>query len=140
MTSGFDAGIILNKGSGGQVIRVRTITGLSDSPVDQEVVTAADASGNLLDGSGRIQVAFAPSFITNGGTATVPSGAAGRVIALQVVNPGASPLTFTWTGGAADGSTVTVRAGAVMNWTPGTEQTATSLTFDAGLDAVVEWA
>lgn len=114
--------------------------GAPDAPELQEVVTQADAEGHLLDGSGRIQVAYPPSVVTDGGTATAPAGSAGRVVTLEVVNPGGSPIAFTWTGGPADGTAFTVRPGSVLNWTPGTEQTATSLTFPAGLDAIVEWA
>ena len=125
--------VTLNPGSGGA--QVRTV--LSPGNNNQQVVTGADSSGNLLDGSGRIQGTIRPPVAGTGG-GTVNSVGAGRVITVHAYANGADG-TVTFTGGTLDGVVVTLRNGTGFDWTPGTEQTClTHMVFSGSLDYFVE--
>ena len=139
--SGSNTSVILNPGSGGAVMWTRTYSGIAGEAgsVEAEIVNTVDGSGNVLDGSGRVQgAATAPASGTGGGT--VASAATGRIMTLRAFANG-SDGTITFTGGTTDGLVVTVRSGAGFDWTPATEQTClTHVVFSSSLDFFVEWA
>lgn len=133
-----EAEVTLNPGSGGALVRTQQVLEGGNN-VHQQVVTGADASGNLLDGSGRIQgAAHVPVTGTGGGTAN--AAGSGRVVNVWAFANGADG-TITFHGGTLDTVVVTVRSGTSFAWTPGTEQTATtSAVFSGSLDFLIEWA